>query len=123
MWLTFISGRLSANANDLAYHILKLALTEEYGIYHCTNNGTCSWYEFACEFLKLANISNLPQSCTTEEFYAGKESKSANRPMFSSLDNMALRNAAKDEMRTWQEAIAMYIKNGIERGIFEWKLL
>ena len=30
------------NAEDLAYHILKLALTDEYGIYHCTGNGACS---------------------------------------------------------------------------------
>lgn len=35
------------NANDLAYHILKLIETEEYGIYHCTGKGECTWYDFA----------------------------------------------------------------------------
>lgn len=107
------------SANDLAYHILKLALTDYYGIYHCTNNGTCSWYDFACEFLKLADIDNQPAACSTEEFYAGKDPKPANRPAYSSLDNMALRNTVGDEMRSWQDALAMYMKHGIERGIFE----
>lgn len=106
------------NANDLAYHILKLALTEQYGVYHCTNNGTCSWYDFSCAFLQLAGIDNLPAPCTTEAFYAGKEPKPANRPAYSSLDNMALRNTVGDEMRTWQDALAQYMKNGLERGIF-----
>ena len=107
------------SANDLAYHILKLALTDYYGIYHCTNNGTCSWYEFACEFLKLADIDNQPASCTTDEFYAGKDAVHAERPSYSSLDNVALRNIVGDEMRSWQDALAMYMKQGTERGIFE----
>lgn len=107
------------NANDLAYHILKLALTEYYGVYHCTNNGTCSWYDFACEFLKLADIDNQPAPCSTDEFYAGKEAAHADRPAYSSLDNMALRNTLGDEMRCWQDALAMYMQKGLERGIFE----
>ena len=107
------------NANDLAYHILKLAVTEDYGIYHCTNNGTCSWYDFACEFLKLAEIDNMPAPCTTEEFYAGKDPKPADRPAYSSLDNMGLRNTVGDEMRPWQDALKDYMKKGLEMGIFE----
>lgn len=106
------------NANDLAYHILKLALTEQYGVYHCTNNGTCSWYEFACTFLQMAGIHTQPVACSTEEFYAGKEPKPAERPAYSALDNMALRNTVGDEMRCWQDALAQYMKNGLERGIF-----
>lgn len=33
------------SANDLAYEILKIATTDDYGTYHCTNNGTCSWFD------------------------------------------------------------------------------
>lgn len=106
------------SANDLAYHILKLALTEQYGIYHCTNNGVCSWYEFACAFLQMAGIENQPAACSTAEFYAGKDPKPADRPAYSALDHMALRNTVGDEMRSWQEALAQYMKNGSERGIF-----
>lgn len=107
------------SANDLAYHILKLAVTDQYGIYHCTNNGTCSWYEFACAFLQLAEIENMPVSCSTEEFHAGKDPKPADRPAYSALDNMALRNTIGDEMRSWQDALAQYVKTGLEMGIFE----
>ncbi|MGU9085598.1 SDR family oxidoreductase, partial [Clostridium perfringens] len=39
------------HANDLAYHILKLIETEEYGIYHCTGKGECTWYDFAKEIM------------------------------------------------------------------------
>ena len=45
------------NAADLAHHLLKLAVTEEYGIYHCTGNGECTWYDFACEIIRLAKIT------------------------------------------------------------------
>ncbi len=118
--LTVVKDQLGnpTNANDLAYHILKLAVTEQYGIYHCTNNGICSWYDFACAFLQMAGIENQPVACSTEEFYAGKEPKPANRPAYSALDNMALRNTVGDEMRNWQDALAQYMKNGLERGIF-----
>ncbi len=45
------------NAEDLAYHILKLVLTDEYGIYHCTGKGECSWYDFACKIVEYAGIN------------------------------------------------------------------
>ena len=44
------------NAEDLAYHLLKLCVTREYGIYHCTGEGVCSWYDFTCEILRLAGV-------------------------------------------------------------------
>lgn len=44
------------NAADLAYHLLKIAITQEYGIYHCTGKGICSWYDFACEIVKDAGL-------------------------------------------------------------------
>ena len=49
------------NANDLAHHLLKLAVTEEYGIYHCTGEGECSWYDFA---VKIAEYSGLGDTVT-----------------------------------------------------------
>lgn len=102
------------HANDLAYHILKLALTDFYGVYHCTNKGTCSWYDFSCAFLQMAEISANIAACTTAEYPTP-----ARRPAYSALDHMALRNTVGDEMRTWQDALKQYIKNGLERGIFE----
>jgi dTDP-4-dehydrorhamnose reductase len=92
---------------DLVKHLLKLAGTEDYGTYHCTNNGECSWYEFAKEFLKLSGLSYAIEPCTTEEF-----PRPAKRPAYSSLDNMMLRLTIGDEMRSWQDAIAEYMERG-----------
>ena len=43
--ITVVDDQLGnpTSANDLAYEILKISLTDDYGIYHCTNEGTCSW--------------------------------------------------------------------------------
>lgn len=92
-------------ANDLAYHILKLIETEEYGIYHCTNNGECTWYDFARIIIKLSEEKCKVIPCTSEEFKT-----KAKRPKYSSLDNMMLRNTIGDEMRDWRDAIISFMK-------------
>lgn len=94
------------NANDLAYHIIKLIETEEYGVYHCTGNGECTWYDFATEIMNLSgrNCEVLP--CTSEEFKTA-----AKRPEYSSLDNMMLRCTVGDEMRDWKEALINFMNN------------
>jgi dTDP-4-dehydrorhamnose reductase len=94
------------NAEDLAYHLLKLALTEEYGIYHCTGNGECSWYDFACRIVEYSNIN-----CSVNPITSEKINRAAKRPSYSSLDNMMLRCTVGDEMRHWEEALKMFIKN------------
>lgn len=92
------------NANDLAYHILKLIETEEYGIYHCTSKEECTWCDFAKLIIKLSGEKCEVRPCTSEEYKA-----TARRPKYSSLDNMMLRNTVGDEMRTWQDAIKSFI--------------
>ena len=44
------------NAVDLAHEILQLCVTHEYGLYHCTGEGVCSWYDFASEIIRLAGV-------------------------------------------------------------------
>ncbi|MBU3136239.1 dTDP-4-dehydrorhamnose reductase [Clostridium gasigenes] len=94
------------NANDLAYHILKLIETEEYGVYHCTGDGECSWYDFAKLIMELSERTCVVNPCTSEEFKTV-----AKRPEYSSLDNMMLRCTVGDEMRGWKEALTSFIKN------------
>lgn len=94
------------NAEDLAHHILKLALTEEYGIYHCTGEGECSWHDFACKIVEYAGIKCKVNPCTTEEF-----PRPAKRPEYSSLDNMMLRCTVGNEMRNWEDALKAFIEN------------
>lgn len=94
------------NAEDLAHHILKLALTEEYGVYHCTGIGECSWYDFACKIVEYAGID-----CTVSKTTSDKLTRAAKRPSYSSLDNMMLRCTVGDEMRQWGEALEAFIKS------------
>jgi len=93
------------NAEDLAHHLLKIAVTDEYGVYHCTGEGECSWYDFAKKIVEYANID-----CTVAPVTSGKINRAAKRPSFSSLDNMMLRCTAGNEMREWSEALKTFIE-------------
>ncbi len=92
------------NANDLAHHLLKLGVTEEYGIYHCTGEGECTWYDFAKKIMEYSNLSCKVNPCTSEEFPSPTK-----RPAFSSLENLALKCTVGNEMRNWEEALKEYI--------------
>ena len=92
------------NAADLAHHILKLIGTREYGIYHCTGEGECSWFDFAKKIIELSKINCTVTPCTSSEYPS-----SVKRPAYSSLENMALRLSVGNEMRSWQEALTEYI--------------
>ncbi len=96
------------HANDLAYHILKLIETKEYGVYHCTGKEQCSWYDFASEIMKLSERNCKVNPCTSIE-YKEMYPNSAHRPAYSSLDNMMLRCTVGDEMRDWREALKTFM--------------
>jgi len=89
---------------DLAGKIAQLIETEYYGIFHITNKGSCSWYEFAKEILKLAGLK-APIIPITSDQYPQK----ARRPHYSVLHNYHLRLLGLDDMRTWQEALKNYM--------------
>jgi len=94
------------NAADLAHHLLKLLTTEEYGIYHGTGEGECSWFEFTQKIVELAGIDATVSPCTTEEYPTP-----AKRPAYSSLENMMLAATVGNEFREWQDALSHFMKN------------
>ena len=98
------------NANDLAYEMLKLALTDAFGTYHCTNEGTCSWFDFASAVIDAAGIPCDKEQLTTIE-YKARFPQSADRPAFSSLENAHLAATIGNEMRPWREALSSYMRN------------
>ena len=98
------------NAEDLAYHLLKLCVTREYGIYHCTGEGVCSWYDFTCEILRLAGVEATVTPCTSAE-YKAKHPASTNRPAWSALENRMLACTVGNEMRSWQDALKCFFEN------------
>ncbi|MGL5695176.1 MAG: dTDP-4-dehydrorhamnose reductase [Peptostreptococcaceae bacterium] len=91
---------------DLAKVILNLIDTEYYGIYHGTNNGTCTWYEFAKKIFEIENIDIKVNPITSDEFKSA-----AKRPTFSVLDNFMLNLINMDTFRNWEDAIYDYLKN------------
>lgn len=92
------------NAADLAFQLLELALTEEYGIYHCTGEGECSWCEFAREIMRLAGLPAQVLPCTSAQYPSPTP-----RPAFSSLNNLMLQCTVGNHMRDWQTALASYL--------------
>ena len=93
------------NANDLAYHILKIAETEDYGIYHCTGEGECTWYDFAVKIAEYSGFDKgVVKPCTSEQFPSPTK-----RPAYSSLQNLALSCSVGNEMRGWEAALKEYI--------------
>jgi dTDP-4-dehydrorhamnose reductase len=89
---------------DLAQKIAQLIKTEYYGIFHITNSGACSWYEFTAEILKLAGIKTPVFPITSDQY-----PQKARRPRYSVLDNYHLRLLGMDDMRPWQEALKDYL--------------
>ncbi|MBL7060952.1 MAG: dTDP-4-dehydrorhamnose reductase [Actinobacteria bacterium] len=94
------------STKDVAEKLFELIQTENYGIYHMTNTGSCSWYEFACKIFKLMKLSTNVLPVTTEEFKA-----KARRPKYSVLDNVNLRNIGLADLRNWKEALKDYIES------------
>lgn len=110
--ITVVNDQLGnpTSASDLAYEIFKIAATEEYGVYHCTNNGICSWADFSKAIMEGSGL-NCEVVPVTSAQYKQINPKSANRPAFSSLRNKHLEDTIGDEMRSWQDALKCYLSN------------
>lgn len=98
------------NAVDLAHVLLQLAATQEYGIYHCTGEGICSWYDFAAAIIAGGKVDATVDPCTSPE-YKAKHPESADRPAWSALDNRMLRCTIGNPVRPWQEALEVFFQN------------
>jgi len=90
---------------DLARKIAQLVKTEHYGLYHVTNRGACTWYQFAGKIWNLSGLNPNAEPTTTAAFGAV-----ATRPAYSVLDNAALRAIGLDDMQPWEEALAAYLE-------------
>jgi len=98
------------SANDLAYEILALADTECYGLYHCTNEGTCSWADFTEAIMEGSDRDCAVVRCSSAQ-YKENNPQSADRPAYSSLENRHLAQTIGNKMRPWKEALSTYLAN------------
>lgn len=90
---------------DLAPVLADLLGTDAFGLYHATNAGECSWFEFARATLELAGVQSEITPITTEQWGAP-----ANRPHYSVLDNAGLRGLGLAPLRPWRDALAGYLE-------------
>ena len=89
---------------NLASAIVDLIKTDEYGLYHATNSGQCSWFEFASEIFRVANISAKIFPITTAEYSAR-----ARRPSYSVLDSSKLTKVIGWALPPWRDALSRYL--------------
>jgi dTDP-4-dehydrorhamnose reductase len=74
------------------------------GVYHATNSGACSWYEFAVELLRQAGVSGSVTPIPASEWKSPTR-----RPANSVLENRALAALGLDRMPEWHDALARYL--------------
>lgn len=96
---------------DLAKLVIDMIQTDKYGAYHVTNEGICSWYEFACEIFKQADLDVKVNPLTTAEYPA-----KAARPFNSRMSKDKLINAGFEMLPDWQDALKRYLNLILERG-------
>ncbi len=90
---------------DLARLLVDMIETEKYGRYHATNEGLCSWYEFACEIFRQADMKVTVTPVTSRE-YPSK----AKRPMNSRMNKDKLKENGFEPLPSWQDALSRYLK-------------
>lgn len=90
---------------DLSKLVVDMIQTDKYGIYHVTNEGLCSWYEFACEIFKQANMDVEVTAVNSSAFPA-----KAKRPSNSRMSKEMLDKNGFNRLPLWQDALSRYLK-------------
>ena len=98
-------------AVDLADAVVALLRTNRYGLYHVTNAGECTWFEFAAAIFSLAGLHPDLSATTSAEFGA-----KAPRPTYSVLGRDALQSAGIPALRDWRDALHAYLHARAQRS-------
>ncbi|MEC0183417.1 dTDP-4-dehydrorhamnose reductase [Paenibacillus peoriae] len=100
---------------DLARFLEELVRTDKYGVYHASNSGSCTWYEFtqaifqdAAELLGAKMTAKL-DPCSTEQF-----PRPAARPRNSVMEHIAIRTNGLNDLRNWREGLREFLKEYLE---------
>ncbi|MCM1213531.1 MAG: dTDP-4-dehydrorhamnose reductase [Lachnospiraceae bacterium] len=89
---------------DLARLLVDMVQTEKYGVYHATNEGFCSWYDFACAIFREAGLNVKVIPVTSAEYGA-----KATRPMNSRMSKEKLTENGFERLPSWEDALKRYI--------------
>ena len=91
---------------DLARLLVDMIETDKYGVYHATNEGYCTWYEFAKEIFRISNIDIQVNKINTSKYHT-----QAKRPLNSKMSKEKLKNMKFMPIRSWKDALNEYMIN------------
>ncbi len=91
---------------DLARLLVDMIQTDRYGRYHATNEGFCSWYEFACEIFRQAGMDEVKVTPVSSDQFPVK----AVRPANSRMSKAKLEENGFEPLPTWQDALGRFLK-------------
>ena len=90
---------------DIARQIAAMCDVNQYGVYHLTAQGNCSWYRFAAEIFKLSGAPVKLSVARPDEFPSN-----VSRPNYSVLENGRLKALNLDIMPHWEDGLLRYLK-------------
>jgi dTDP-4-dehydrorhamnose reductase len=97
--------------HDLARGLIDLVETGQYGTYHCTNSGDCTWYDLAAYVVERAGVEARLERTTTAAF-----ARPAPRPAYSVLDNQWFLQVTGRRLPPWQDAVNRYLESFAQSG-------
>jgi dTDP-4-dehydrorhamnose reductase len=90
---------------DLANQIAVLIAAGRYGLFHATNEGSCTWFDFAKAIFEISGLNVELSPVSSAEFKAA-----AIRPRYSVLENARLKELGLNRMRHWRDALTDYLR-------------
>jgi dTDP-4-dehydrorhamnose reductase len=93
------------STEELTGMIKYLIDTDNYGLFHGTCEGQCTWYEFTKEIFRQKGIATEVIPCTTQEY-----PRPAPRPEYSVLENYMLKMTSTFMFKEWQQALEIYLQ-------------
>ncbi len=98
---------------DLARLLVDMIQTDKYGRYHATNEGLCSWYEFACEIFRQAGMDEVKVTPVDSDGFPAK----TKRPSNSRMSKEKLTENGFERLPSWQNALERYLKALKDNGM------
>lgn len=92
---------------DLARLLVDMVETNKYGVYHATNEGICSWYDFACAIFEKAGLGD---KITVHPVSTAEYGARANRPANSRMSKDKLDKMGFERLPAWEDALERYLK-------------
>jgi len=89
---------------ELAKQIVVLSRTDNFGLFHATAEGSCTWYQFAKKIFELSNTKANLAIATSNEFPS-----KVPRPKYSVLENCGLKTLDLNSFRSWEDGLRSYL--------------